>query len=900
MLRVKINGAPYEFAAAGTILNALKTAGIEIPTLCHDPRLEPYGGCRLCVVEVDGFTRPPTACNTPLADGMCIRTHTPEIESLRRTLLDLLTMEYPMEAAAKFPEKEFHRVLAQYGLTKNKRARSYHAPTDLSHPNFVFDPERCIRCYRCVRICDEVQGQFVWNVWNRGVHSSVRPGESKVLHNSACVSCGACVDTCPTGALEDRTMLDGKKVEQWTRTTCPYCGTGCEMLAGTHESKLVQVKPVMDAPVNKGHLCVKGRYAFEFVHAEDRVTKPMVRENGGWRAVSWEEAINFTAARMRRILAEYGPDGLGVLGSARATNEENYLAQKFARLVLRTNNVDCCARVCHTPTAKAMKAILGTGAATNSYNDIEQAALIMLCGSNATENHPVIGARIKRAARKGAKLIVIDPRRIELAEYADIHLALRPGTNVLLFNAMAHTIVEEGLADKKFVAERVKDYDVFCAFAAKFAPEKVAEQCGVSAQMIRTAARLYAKCEPGMCIHGLGMTEHSQGVEGVMCMVNLALLTGNMGKPGSGINPLRGQNNVQGSAHMGCDPESLTGGASLEAALPSFETAWHSKLSHAPGKNMLQMLDAADRGVLKGMWVIGYDILLTNANAESTRRALRGLDLVVVQDMFMNETAREFGTVFLPVVSSFEKDGTFMNAERRVQRLRKAVEPLGEAKADWEVICDLGKAMGHEKDFAFGSPGNVWAEIQTVWPGARGMAWERLDEVGIQWPCPADGHPGTTILHSTSFPIGQQAALARVDYTPSPETTDAEFPFLLTTGRTLFQFNAGTMTRRSTTQLLRPADTLDMNPTDAAELHFNEGDWARIESRYGDAVLRIHLTPAVKPGQLFTTFHTVEGFVNEITSPQRDNIASTPEYKLTAVRVEHSDGHFAAPEVNRV
>lgn len=887
MLRVKINSRPYDFHEPTTILTALRTAAIEIPTLCHDQRLKPYGGCRLCVVDIEGFQRPPTACNTMLADGMVIETHTPEIEALRQTLLALLTLEYPLEAAAKFPEKEFHRVLRKYGLAENgHHPRQYHAPTDLSHPYFVFDPERCIRCYRCVRMCDEVQGQLVWNVWNRGVHSSVRPGELRTLQHSNCVSCGACVDTCPTGALEDRTLLDGKTVATWTRTTCPYCGTGCEMLAGMHEGRLVQVRPALDAPVNKGHLCVKGRYAFDFVHASDRVTSPMLRRNGQWQPASWEEAIAFASSRMKHIVEEFGPSSVGVLGSARASNEENYLAQKFARVVLETNNVDCCARVCHTPTAKAMKAILGTGAATNSYNDIEEAALLLVCGANATENHPILGARIKQAARRGAKLMVIDPRRIELAEYADMHLALRPGTNVLLFNAMACAIVEEGLADEKFISARVSQWAEFRNFIAQFKPESVAERCGVPAQLIRAAARLYAQCKPGMCIHGLGMTEHVQGVEGVMCLVNLALLTGNLGVPGSGINPLRGQNNVQGSAHMGCDPDTLTGGVSLDDALPAFEGAWHAPLSRAKGKNLLEMLDAAERGELKAMWIIGYDILLTNAHVESTRRALNGLDLLIVQDLFLNETARAFGTVFFPVASSFEKDGTFMNAERRVQLIRKAMEPPGDSKPDWKVICAMAHAMGGEKHFAFSSPAEIWDEIRGVWRGAYGMTWARLEKGGIQWPCPSEDHPGTTILHSASFPMGPKAPLRCVSFTPSPETTNESYPFLLTTGRTLYQFNAGTMTRRTNNQKLRPEDTLDMNPADAAEMQFTEGDWVRVQSRHGQVLLRLHVSPALKQGELFTTFHTVEAFVNYITSPERDGMASTPEYKVTAVRLE--------------
>ncbi len=886
MLRVKINGNPHEFSEPGNILTALRAASVEIPTLCHDDRLRPYGGCRLCVVQVNGIERPVTACNTELADGMEIETHTPELQALRTTLLELLVREYPVEAATKFPEKEFHRLLVKYGLTNGRRPRTYHAPADFSHPNFVFDPERCIRCFRCVRMCDEVQGQFVWNVWNRGIHSSVRPGQARELLSTPCVSCGSCVDTCPTGALEDRTMLNGEKVESWTRTTCPYCGVGCELTVGTAGSQIIQIRPAFDAPVNRGHLCVKGRYAFQFVHAPDRITSPMIRVDGNWQAASWDEAIQFAAGRLRKILDESGPSATGVLGSSRATNEENYLTQKFARVVLRTNNVDCCARVCHTPTAKAMKTILGTGAATNSYNDIEKASLIMVCGANATENHPVIGARIKQAARRGAKLIVIDPRRIELAEYADLHLAVKPGRNVILFNAMACAIVEENLADAHFLTHRVDHAQEFAEFVRAFTPEVVAEKCGVRAEAIRQAARLYARCKPAMCIHGLGMTEHVQGVEGVMCMVNLALLTGNLGKPGSGINPLRGQNNVQGAAHMGCDPDTLTGGVNLRGGLPAFEAAWNTPLPHERGKNLLDMMDSAARGELKALWVIGYDILLTNSNSEATRQALSRLGLVIIQDLFMNETAREFGTVFFPAASSFEKEGTFMNAERRIQCIRRAIAPQGECKPDWEIISLLAQALGHPNGFAFNTAAEIWDEIRTVWPGAAGITWPQLQERGMQWPCPAEGHPGTTILHGTSFPTGTRASLQMIPFVASSEVTDATYPFLLTTGRTLYQFNAATMTARTTSEKLRPEDLLDINPADASQLHLVEGDLARVKSRHGETVLRVHLTSTVKQGELFTTFHTVQGFVNRVTSAQRDRMVSTPEYKATAVRVQ--------------
>lgn len=543
-LRVSINHQEHEFTGGMTILDGLQAIGIEVPTLCHDERLAPCGQCRLCLVQVAGRPGPVAACTTPLEDGMEIETHTAELEDERRGLLSMLAQRYPAEPQQQFAEEPFHRYLRAYGLEHHCRGVTDPTIIDDSHPYIHVDMSRCIYCYRCVRICREVQGQFVWETLNRGVDTVIVPDSRTTLLESSCVSCGACVDTCPTGALEDQFLLSLGTPLEWTRTTCAYCGTGCEMEVGTREHRIVGIKPWLGAPVSKGHLCVKGRYSFEFVYANDRVTTPMIRVDGQWRRASWEEAISFTAERMRSIVERNGPDSIGVLGSARATNEENYLAQKFARVVLATNNVDCCARVCHAPTAVAMKSMLGTGAATNSFDDIERALTILVCGTNTTENHPIVGARIKQAALRGSHLIVIDPRRIELADYADIHLQLRPGTNVPLLNAMACTIVEEHLQDDAFVQERLAGWDAFREFIRQYAPEKTASICGVEPSAIRQAARLYATARPALSVHGLGMTEHTQGTEGVMCLVNLALLTGNVGKPGTGINPLRGQNNV--------------------------------------------------------------------------------------------------------------------------------------------------------------------------------------------------------------------------------------------------------------------------------------------------------------------------------------------------------------------
>ena len=890
LIKAKINNELREFEGHPSILEACRAVGIDIPTLCHDERLKAIGSCRMCLVKVEGKPHPMTACNTILADGMEISTHTAALENERRALLKMLAQDHPGDGLMQAPEKPFYQYALQYGLTESDFNGS-HEPKllDDSHPYIHVDMSQCIVCYRCVRICEEVQGQFVWQILNRGHETRIVPDSGTTLLESSCVGCGACVDTCPSGALEDKSMLAHKSPTNWMRTTCPYCGTGCEMSVGTRQNQIVSIKPLLEAPVSLGHLCIKGRYAFNFVHAADRITEPMIRNNNGWLQVTWDEAISFTARRLQQILEEHGPDSIGILGSARGTNEEAYLAQKFARVVIGTNNVDCCARVCHTPTAAAMKLMIGTGAATNSYNDIEKAQAILICGANATENHPIVGARIKQAALRGANLIVIDPRKIELAQYAVIHLQPRPGTNIPLLNALAYTIVEEQLFDAQFANERVSEWDEFREFVNQFAPEQVQPICGVTADLIRQAARLYATSKPSMCFHGLGVTEHTQGTEGVMCLVNLALLTGNIGKPGTGINPLRGQNNVQGAAHMGCDPGILTGSVSLNDARPLFESVWNAPVPHDHGLNMLEMMDAAESGKLKALWPIGYDVALTNANTAATERALRSLDLVIVQDLFLNETARQFGSVFLPAASSFERDGTFMNAERGIQRIRKAIEPVGHSMPDWEIICAVAHAMGKGDFFSHNSAEEIWNEIRAVWPAGRGVTYKRLDDGGLQWPCPDEDHPGTEILHTESFPIGKKAALRRIPYRPTREVTSDNFPFLLITGRALYQFNAGTMTMRTANAELRATDLLDISAEDANRLNLHNGERVRVHSAYGQAVLPIRITPSVKPGELFATFHTTEVSLNRVTSPRRDRHVKTPEYKITAARIEKAE-----------
>ena len=599
MLRVTIDGAEHAVDGEQTVLGALRAVGVDVPAACDDPRLDPVGACRLCIVGVDGRPQPVTACTTALVDGMAIDTRSDDLQALRHELVRMLALEYPQSAPDSAPDKPFHVMLRSSGVD-GSRAVPDPALVDDSHPYIHVDMNQCITCFRCSRICADVQGQFTWQVWERGAETKLVPDSGTTLADSSCVSCGACVDTCPTGALEDKSVIEQGAADEWTRTVCPYCGVGCELDVGTRDGHIVNARPALDAPVNKGHLCVKGRYAHGFVDASDRVTAPMIRHAGTWEEASWDDAVDHIAGELGRLVAEDGPGSVAVLGSARATNEDNYLAQKFARAVLGTNNVDCCARVCHTPSAAALSTALGTGAATNAFDDIERARTIVICGSNTTENHPIVGARIKQAKLRGANLVVIDPREIELASYADVHLAGRPGSNVPLLNSIAHVIVEENLVDEQFLAERVDDVDAYRAFVAEYAPEEVATICGVAADDIRRAARLYAAETPSMLFHGLGVTEHEQGTDGVMCLINLALLTGNVGKPGTGVNPLRGQNNVQGSAVMGCEPNRLTGSATFEESGDAFESVWGAPIPRERGLDAIQMLEAARGDALEG------------------------------------------------------------------------------------------------------------------------------------------------------------------------------------------------------------------------------------------------------------------------------------------------------------
>jgi formate dehydrogenase major subunit len=886
MKHVTVDGRPFDSDGA-TILDAVRAAGADVPTICQHDRLSNCGACRMCLVKLEGRDAPVAACVTPLADGMHIVTEDARLDGARKFVLEMHAHRYPGVAVAADPTATFHSLMAKYGVSSNGYVPD---PTlvDDSHPYLHVDMNQCIACMRCVRVCDEIQGESVWKVAQRGWRTLVHPDGPSMLESS-CVSCGACADVCPTGAILDRTVLEQGRPTEWTKTVCAYCGVGCEIIAGVKDGQLVQVLPSAEGRSNVGHTCVKGRYAWGFVQSDARARYPMVRERGGeWRRVTWNEALQHIADTIAKTVRERGADKVMVLSSARGTNEENYVAQKFVRAGLGTHNIDCCARVCHAPTAAAMRLSFGTGAATGAFEDIDVTRTILISGSNALEAHPVVGVRLRRAVRRGAKLIVIDPRKVGLAQIADLHLPITPGANVAMFHSMAAVIVEEGLQNDEFISSRTEGYAAYAEFLKGYTPELAERMTGVPPALVRAAARMYATGSPSISFHGLGLTENIQGTEGIIALSNLALLTGNVGKPGAGINPLRGQNNVQGSAHMGSDPNYFTGydPISNPAARTRFETFYGVKLPKERGLDAVQLVEAAEAGKLDVLWAIGYDIMQSHADIVRTQKMLETVPLVIVQDLFMNETARAIGTVFLPAAASFEKDGTFMNSERRVQRVRKAVEPAGEAVADWVPVCEVAKRMGM-KGFEFKDAEEIWNEVRSVWPAGAGISYAKMErEGGIQWPCPDESHPGTVRLHSEIFTLGERAPFQRPEQLALQEPPTKEFPLLLVTGRTLYAYNAGTMTDQTRNLELRPIDTLDLHPEDADRLGIADGDTLRIVSHWGEAQLPARRDSRVKQGEVFATFHTPSAHVNRLLGPHRDNKVNTPAYKRTAVRLE--------------
>jgi formate dehydrogenase major subunit len=856
-----------EVRARGTVLDACRHAGAEVATLCADERLTRGGNCRACIVEIDGRFAP--ACTTPAREAMEVHTDTERLRAYRLDLGELMLAE-------SAPGGRAGELLARWGATGERYRAERSSVRDESHVYLRVDLEKCIACRLCLRACDEIQGEMVYGVEGRGGGARIAWGGTSFAE-SPCVSCGACVSVCPSEAITDvQRARPAEREERAVRTTCGYCGVGCQLEVHASEEGVRYVEGARGEP-SRGHLCVKGRYAHAFARHPDRLTTPLVRKDGVLTPVGWPEAIALVAARLVEHRGK-----VAVLSSSRCTNEENYLVQKWARTALGTNDVDCCARVCHAPSAAGLGWSFGTGAATSSIDDIERADAILVVGSNATESHPVTGARIRQAALRGACLIVIDVRRTELAERADVHLCPRPGTNVLVLNAMASVVVEEKLFDRAFIDARTEGWREYEAFVRGLSPESTEAETGVPAALVRRAARIYATAARPLQVHGLGVTEHLQGSESVMLLANLALVCGAVGREGAGVNPLRGQNNVQGAADMGASPDRLPGYAPIEdaEARARFEAEWGCALPPARGRTIPRIYDAALAGEVRAMFIHGEDVVQSDPNAAHVILALRALDFLVVQEIFLSETAK-LAHVVLPAASFLEKDGTFTNGERRVSRVRRALSPPGEARADWEILLDLMRATGVPQRFA--SPAEIMDEIARVVPAFAGISYARLEGDGLQWPVPHAKHPGTAVLHGTSFARGR-ARFALVEYVPSPSLT-ADGDLVLVTGRRLAHYNTSSMTRRTPNEQLAGADELEIHPEDAGARGIETGARVVVESERGSARALARVTERVQPGSVFLTFHFPESGANFVTGAVVDRLSDCPEYKVTKVRV---------------
>jgi formate dehydrogenase alpha subunit len=866
-----------------TILEAARRAGVSVPTLCHQEGLAPEGGCRICLVELEGAPRPVAACHTPLADGARVRSDSPALAGLRRDVLALLLDAGGVRG--DFTGTPFGALLAQHGLAAPLREDS--PAVDDSHPYLRFDPQRCIVCRRCLHVGEDVQGCFVFGVDGRGAGSALRVGPERRFAGSPCVACGACVDACPTGALFDRDREVARAPEATTQTVCGYCGVGCRVEVATRSGRVTRLHGVPEAVVNRGHLCAKGRFAHGWQRSADRLRTPLLRtgtpDDPRWQPISWPEAYARIAAGLRDTRARHGPGALAGLSSSRSTNEAAYLLQKLFRAVLGSNHVDCCARVCHSSTAHALQQVTGTGAASASYADIERAERIVLAGANPTEAHPVVGARLLQQVRRGAELVVIDPRRIDLCDVAALHLALRPGTNVAVFAALAKLLLESGRIDADFVATRCEGLDELRDRTARLSLAACARDAGVPVAALEQAAERIG-AGPSLFVWGLGLTELVQGTASVMALANLAMLTGSVGRAGAGLLPLRGQNNVQGNADMGCMPAQLTGyqGVDDPGVRAHVEGIWGVAPPAWPGATIPEMFEAARRGELRAMWIMGEDVAQSDPDETRVLEALAALDFLVVQELFETQTARH-AHVLLPAAGYLEQEGTFTNGERRIQRVRPAASPPGDARPDWIAVRDVARALGAAWPYA--TPSEVMDEIAAVAPALfGGIRYARLEGDGLQWPCPVPDHPGSASLHTGGFLRGR-GRLVALDYAPSAEHAVAEYPYLLMTGRVLHQYNVGTMTRRTPQHALAPCDRLEMHPEDARRERIEEGARARLASRWGSIEVVVHLSPRIAPGTLFLSFHYPETHANRVTGPHRDPVSHCPQYKVTAVRL---------------
>jgi formate dehydrogenase major subunit len=895
---LRIDGRMVSVPAGTSVMRAAFEAGVKVPKLCATDSLEPFGSCRVCMVEVAGVTGYPAACTTPVTEGMEVQTQSDQLARLRRNVMELYISDHPLDCLTcpTNGDCELQDTAGELGLREVRYgftgANHLQGEKDTSNPYFSFDPTKCIVCSRCVRACEEVQGTFALTIQGRGFDSTVSAGQDEPFMSSECVSCGACVDACPTATLAENTIIEGGKPEHSVVTTCAYCGVGCAFRAEVRGNEVVRMTPWKDGKANAGHACVKGRFAFGYATHSDRITRPMIRDSieEPWREVSWDEAIGFTARRFRELQQRYGRNSIGAITSSRCTNEEVYLLQKLVRSGFGNNNVDTCARVCHSPTGYGLKTTLGESAGTQTFASVDHADVIIVMGSNPTEAHPVFGSRLKRRLREGASLIVIDPRRIELVDtphiHADYHLAVTPGGNVAILNSLAHVILTEGLHDQAFIQARCEGeaFERWCTFIAdpRHAPEQTEQDTGVPAAQLRAAARLFADARNGAIYYGLGVTEHSQGSTAVMGIANLAMLTGNLGREGVGVNPMRGQNNVQGSCDMGSFPHELPGYRHLSDAATRalFEAEWDVELDPEPGMRIPNMFDAAVDGDFRGLICQGEDVAQSDPNTQHIQAALTSLDCLVVQDIFLNETAK-YAHVFLPGATFLEKNGTFINAERRISPVRKVMPPLC-GKEDWEVTVDLARALGCDMDYAH--PAEIMDEIARLTPTFEGVSYARLDELGsIQWPCNAQAPQGTEIMHVDEFVRGK-GFFALTEYVPTDERANRRFPLLLTTGRILTQYNVGAQTRRTANSAWHPEDVLEIHPFDAEERGIRDGDWVGITSRVGNTVLRAAISERVRPGVIYTTFHHPVSGANVVTTENSDWATNCPEYKVTAVQ----------------
>jgi formate dehydrogenase major subunit len=899
-----IDGRAVIVPAGTSIMRAASENGTAIPKLCATDSLESFGSCRLCLVEIDGVRGTPASCTTPVTPGMVVHTQTPRLQALRKGVMELYISDHPLDCltCAANGDCELQDQAGAVGLREvryGEGADHLGQSKDTSNPYFDFDPSKCIACSRCVRACDEVQGTFALTIAGRGFDSKVSAGlASEDFFGSECVSCGACVQACPTATLVEKSVVEIGTPERAVITTCAYCGVGCTFRAEMRGEQLVRMVPWKDGKANSGHSCVKGRFAWGYANHAERIIKPMIRAaiDQPWREVGWDEALAYTASEFARIAAKYGKHALGGITSSRCTNEETFLVQKLVRAGFGNNNVDTCARVCHSPTGYGLKATFGTSAGTQDFESVSAADVILIIGANPTDGHPVFASRMKRRLRQGAKLIVIDPRRIDLVRSPHVeaahHLPLRPGTNVAVLTAMAHVIVTEGLADEDFVRARC-DWDEFADWAAfvadpKRSPEATEPLTRVPAAELRAAARLFATGGNGAIYYGLGVTEHSQGSSTVMAIANLAMATGNIGRKGVGVNPLRGQNNVQGACDMGSFPHELSGYRHISdaGARALFEADWGVTLDPEPGLRIPNMLDAAVDGAFKALYVQGEDILQSDPNTRHVSAGLAAMECVVVHDLFLNETAN-YAHVFLPGSTFLEKNGTFTNAERRIQMVRKVMTPLSGLE-DWEVTQALANAMGLGWNYAH--PREIMDEIARLTPSFAGVSFDHLDAAGsLQWPVDAIHPEGSPIMHVDGFVRGKGKFVV-TDYVPTDEKTGPRFPLLLTTGRILSQYNVGAQTRRTENSRWHTEDLLEIHPVDAEDRGLKDGDWARLASRSGETALRIAITDRVAPGVVYTTFHHPATQANVVTTEFSDWATNCPEYKVTAVQVSASNG----------